>query len=206
MDNFAESEKAYAIALDVARRVLDTDEPNLFVIMGNRAAALRELGRRSEALELLNQVIAFHEGRGSTPAALITPLHNRGGIARELKQFDSAIVDFTRALELAGSLTGQKRHESRSLVGLGITLVESGRPAAAIEPLERAIQDQTPGRDENVQLEGRWMLGRARVEARRDVARGLAEVRSAREAVAAAGGTPQDLVEIDAWMAKHGGR
>jgi hypothetical protein len=84
-------------------------------------------------------------------------------------------------------------------------MLSSRRFDDAIARLNRALQlEATPGAAFQVAL-ARAYLGRANVETRRDVVRGLAAVRSARAALAAAADPTNagTVRELDAWLAAH---
>jgi hypothetical protein len=90
-----------------------------------------------------------------------------------------------------------------ALVGEAACLLGAHRFDDAIARLNRALQlETTPDAAFQVAL-ARAYLGRAHVEGRRDVAGGLAAVRSARAALAAAADATNagTVRELDAWLA-----
>jgi len=182
--------------------VLGPTDPARLGLLGTYAQGLRDAGRLEEALASFDQIIAAFESIKTNASTLTTTVHNRAGTLRELKRWDESIAGYNRAIAMYDASPGSERKVVSSLVGLGMTFVEAGRPASAVPPLERAIAITAPGRDEGMQRRGRYYLGRARVESRSDLERGLGEVRDARAAMAAAG-DDEEVDEVDAWLAKH---
>ena len=197
-----ESLAAYDDAIALAARAVRPEDPYQASLLGNRAVLLRELGRAADALPDLDRIVSFHEQRNPGSASLANALHNRAGTARDLGDFERALADHRRALEMI-ALDPDTRMRCIAHAGLGATLLQMGRPAEAIEPLEIAVTDTHPGRDKRVQTASRWLLGRARVEANREALRGMAEVRAARAEMAAGGAQPGELAEVDRWLASR---
>ena len=89
------------------------------------------------------------------------------------------------------------------LSGKGMCLVRTGRPAEAIPVIERALRCKSSGADDFEVARAKGYLGRALVETRRDVAGGVAMVRAARPAIAAARDGADELALLDRWLAAH---
>jgi len=119
-----------------------------------------------------------------------------------LGHWDLALADYGRALALFEVGGKVDRRGIITLVGIGRTHLEAGRPAKAIAPLERAVAVAKPEKFAGMQLVGKWLLGRAQVESRQDVAGGHAAIQAARAELAAAGGSDAEIAELDAWVAK----
>jgi tetratricopeptide (TPR) repeat protein len=196
-------------ALALAEKVLPPDDKIILSVLTDRALTLSELGRREEALAAYDRVIAAHQRAKAPSHTWQTAVHNRAGTLRGLQRWDEAIAGFQDALRMLDDLPGQERDRLEALVGLGLTFLEAQRPAEAIAPLERARDDRTEGRNLALQRSSRWLLGRARVEARRDGARGRAEISAVRAELVAAGDDTRaaaELVDLDAWLASRGER
>jgi tetratricopeptide (TPR) repeat protein len=202
LKKFDESIAAYDRTLEMATRVLSTDDPLMFTIRGDRAVVLHELGRNEEAIAALDLVIAFYEKRAQAAPEISVDLCNRGLAKRDLRRYADAIADFERSIKIFDSPRTSKRHLVNALVGLGLTHLLAGTPRSAIPPLQRAVADETPGRSQHMQLVGRWLLGRARVEARSDAAKGMEEISAARAEFVDSNDT-DTIEEIDGWLAKH---
>ena len=193
-------------AVRTYRAQVPADDARLTRTLGNRAATLVQAGRFDEAARGYAEVLALLERDGSDTADLALTLINRGELYRKRGRGPDALRDYTRSAGLAESL-----HEAgagiliNALVGEAACLLDARRYDDAIARLHRALALKT---DEAFpQALARAYLGRAQVETRRDVAGGLAAVRSARAGLAAAAasdaGNAAALREIDAWLAAH---
>lgn len=200
LGRFDESLAAFDKTLALATTALEPGSPILYSVMSDRSAVLLDLGRLDDVIVQLEPVIAFYRARD--PRSLASALLNRAGAFRRLGKQSEAIADYREAIVTIEGVKGGDRRLVKILLGLGRSYLLSEQPEQAIAPLERASADTTKGRDEQAQRISRWLLGRARVEARRDAVKGMNEVKAAREAMASAGDV-EDLVELDAWLAKH---
>jgi tetratricopeptide (TPR) repeat protein len=178
--------------------------------LGNRADTLAHLGRFDEAAQDLDEDLAVFEHddnlKFDTTFDKAFALYNRGELQRRRGRCPDARRDFTRAADLAESV-----HENGltvliwALVGEGGCLLDERRFGDAIARLNRALKLKAPPDAAFSVILARVYLGRASVETRRDVAGGLAAVREARAALAAASDpTNADVVgDVDAWLAAH---
>lgn len=198
----AESVQAFETVLPMALELIAPDDPALLSIKSDYSTALREVGRHPEALRLIDEVIAELERRKDTSVSFLLARTNRAGTLTELGRYDEALAENTRAIGLLETTKNAGRHFTRVHLRYGETLLAAGRPAEAIEPLTRASNDTSAGRSESLQRKARWLLGRARVEAKTERSKGLAEVKAARIAMEAAGDT-KALAELDAWLAER---
>jgi tetratricopeptide (TPR) repeat protein len=159
-----------------------------------------ELEQYAEARATYATAIATLESTGSTadPNLPLT-LWNRGDLATRQHQYELALPDYTRALELFLPIKGKDHaYVGNTYYARGRAHVMLQRHADAIADLDAAIAH--PALPATVKAQARFLRGRALVESRRDRAGGLAAVRAARAELAAAGATAE-LAEIDAWLA-----
>ncbi|HMG23892.1 MAG TPA: tetratricopeptide repeat protein, partial [Kofleriaceae bacterium] len=174
--------------------------------LGNRAETLTQLGRFDEAARGYAEVLALLERDPTLTADIAMTLFNRGELLRKRGRCPDARRDYTRAAGLAESL-----HEAGaalliySLVGEAACLLGSRQFDDAIARLNRALQLEATADEAFEVALARAYLGRAQVETRRDVVGGLAAVRSARAAMAAAADATNagTVRELDAWLAAH---
>ncbi|KAB2899521.1 MAG: tetratricopeptide repeat protein [Kofleriaceae bacterium] len=200
LDRTGESLIAFDKALAYARQVLPPDSPVIAGIISDRTAVLLDLKRYQEVIDQLTPVIESREKQD--PKGVATALNNRGAAYRRLERYDEAARDYEKAIALIDGSKGGERQLVTFLQWLGRTYILANQPQKAIAPLERAVADQTKGRNEQAQRIAGWLLGRARVEAKRDIARGMADVKAAREVMVKAGDV-EDVAEVDAWLAKR---
>ena len=203
VERLEESKRWFDRAISLTDRVSAPQDPGRITILMNFALLLRTMGRLEDSLAQSDRVIALYDASKSQSINVAIGIHNRAGTLRELGRTQAAITDYERAVAMIDAAPGNDRHLVSSLVGLGLAHLDARHPALAIPVLERAGGITAPGRDEHLQRIGRWLLGRAYVEARRDVRKGLAEVRAARAQLVAAGIPADELAELDTWLAKH---
>ena len=76
-----------------------------------------------------------------------------GELARQDSKTDEAITHFTRATELDAMFVD-------AWLGLGRSLLEAGKPAEAVQPLERAVKLQPRTSDRSLPARDRVSAGR----------------------------------------------
>src|SRR6185503_13186284 len=174
--------------------------------IANRAETLLQLGRLDEAVQGYNEAIALFERDGTDTADLATTLYNHGELQRMRGQCRDALREYTRAASLAESQHAGGTLVIAALVGEAACLLRARHFDDAIARLNRALRfEATPQATFQLALAHAY-LGRVRVESRRDLAGGLAAVRSARAKLAAATAAASDVAdvrELDAWLAAH---
>ena len=195
----------YRRVLEIRRGAYDPDHPelgaalnnlgNLYLAMGDYADAISRYG---EALEILSASV-------SPDSQLIGRLHYNVGVSHHLGgRFALAVDSYRRALEVTEAIFPPEHPEvAYPLAGLGSALVELGRDAESLEPLERALairsrKDVTP-----IDIgEIRFALARALPEEARERARSLALLaRIDYDEL----GDQATCAQIDAWIADPGG-
>ncbi|MCB9565427.1 MAG: serine/threonine protein kinase [Kofleriaceae bacterium] len=197
---------AHDRALQIYTARLGADDVELVPVLTGRASALAHVGRVDDALATYATLLALVERAGATTNNLPIALYNRGELYAGRDRCADALPDYTRAIERFEALDGATSpYLIYPLVGRGACLVRLRRPAEAIDGLERAVALEGRGGDALQIARGQAWLGRALVESRRDVRRGLALARTARAALAAAAGADPDgaamVRELDRWLA-----
>jgi hypothetical protein len=129
---------------------------------------------------------------------------NLAGALRGLGRFDESIAEADASIAIYERRFGPDHVDLYlPLLEKGRTLLERGDTAGAIAPLERSVLLGKPGEVDPIFLaEARFALGRALVETKRDVVRGLDLVKQAR-AQFASPDTPEGtrVAAVDAWLA-----
>jgi tetratricopeptide (TPR) repeat protein len=196
--------KVYDRALPMSRATMTPGDVNLSHGLINRGVALGHLRRFDESLRDYNEAIALLERTGGNPINLAIAVYNRGDLAARRGHCDEAIPDHDRSIALLEKLGVPTFYVLMyPLSGKGMCLVRSGRPAEAIPVIERALRCKASGADDFEVARAKGYLGRALVETRRDVAGGLAMVRAARPAIAAAHDGAEELALLDRWLQAH---
>jgi tetratricopeptide (TPR) repeat protein len=194
----------YDRALRMSRATMTPGDVNLSHGLINRGVALGHLRRFDDAVRDFDEAIALLEKVAGNPTNLAIAIYNRGDIAARRGRCDDAIADHTRSIELLDKLGVPDFYVLMyPLSGKGLCLVRTGKPGEAIPLLERALRCKANGADEFEVARIKGYLGRALVETRRDVAGGLAMVRAARPAIAAAPDGAEELALLDRWLAAH---
>jgi eukaryotic-like serine/threonine-protein kinase len=201
-------EKSLAVhdrALGIYRTRLLHDDVQLAAVLVGRALALSHTRRAGDARAAADEVIAMLERAGATTLNLPIAYYNRGELAVRLGRCDEALADYARALDgFVAQLGRSAGFLVYPLVGQGRCLVRTGRAAAAIAPLERAVGLPTEASAALQAALARAWLGRALVESGRDRPRGRALARAARAGVAQAATTDPDgsaaLDDLDRWL------
>jgi tetratricopeptide (TPR) repeat protein len=198
------SVELYDRAVKMSRETMAPDDVNLSHGLINRGVALGHLRRFDEAVRDFDEAIALLERIGGSAINLAIAVYNRGDVTARRGRCDAAIADHTRAIELLDKLGVPDFYVLMyPLAGKGLCLVRTGKPAEAIPVLERALRCKASGADAFEVARAKGYLGRALVETRRDVAGGLAMVRAARPAIAAAHDGAEELALLDRWLAAH---
>jgi tetratricopeptide (TPR) repeat protein len=202
--HWAESLEVADRALKMQRAKLPPDDLQLTPTLLGRAIALNRLERLDEAAQVYDETLAIFERAGAKTNDMAITLYNRGQLEIKRGRLDRALRDYVRAAALMEEVLGTNANRLIwPLVGQARCLIRLGRPAEAIPLLERALKLPTIPDDSSEVIYGKYYLGRARVETRRDIAGGLAMVRAARAEMAPDPWSADILRELDAWLAAH---
>jgi hypothetical protein len=109
----------------------------------------------------------------------------------------------TEALKFFQELAGATEGRAEGLWGQGEALLRSGQPAAAIQPLEQALREETS--DPLLRPLARMALGRALWESRQDRCRGRALFRESQQQLDGFQGRRARAMSQEArgWLAQH---
>jgi tetratricopeptide (TPR) repeat protein len=189
--------------LRLQRGLREPGEPVVARTQLRRGLALVHLGRLDEAAAEYRSALAAFEHHDANSFHVGYTRYLIGELNRQRGRCQDAHAEFARSTELAGQPDAPNpKFLIYPLVGEAACLIRAGQLAPAIARLERALRLRlSPGYADQVALARGW-LGRAQVEARRDVAGGLAMARAARPAIAADPNSAGDLRELDAWLAR----
>ena len=197
-----ESLQAIEVGLRMERAHVEPGSPALLPAMIARSRALVHLGRIEEGAKGYDEAIALMDRAHLTTSNLSITLYNRAELQTQLGHYADALAGYERALRLVEEARGKENGILvYYLVGQGRCLILSGRPAAALAPLQRGLALTPPGGAAKVVAQGRYYLARAQVDSGQKTA--LAAARTARAEAAAAGTEADDLAEMDRWLSAH---
>ena len=193
---------------EVRGRLFGSDHPSLATSYVNVGESLTALGHADEALSFIEKALAIAAptsasgGDGYYRHRLAAALRAKGAYAEALVEDRRALAASATAGETGGYW------ESWSLTGIGLDLLALGRPAEAVEPLERAVRERSGGSILSFEVaESRFALARALWETG-SKARGHAVAIEARDVIApdaARFGSSYAATKgtIDRWLAEH---
>jgi len=200
--HWGEALEVYDRALKMDRAKLSPGDLQIGALLINRAITLNRLERLEEAAADYDEAVGIYERASARSYDLAAALYNRGLLETKRGQCDRALRDFARALALLEEVRGPNADQLIwPLVGQARCLIITGHAADAFAPLARALKLPTTAEDESDVVHAQYYLGRARVETRRDIAGGLAMVRTARATLATDPWEAELVREIDAWLA-----
>ncbi|WP_218163368.1 tetratricopeptide repeat-containing protein kinase family protein, partial [Nannocystis exedens] len=202
-----EAAALHARALAIKERALGPDHLSVAASLRPIARIRLRQGALGEAQAILRRALAIRERTlGPTHPELADLLHDLGEVARRERRFPAAQALFRRALAIAEPSGDGHPLVQPLLLGLGRAALDAGDPAAAREPLRRALaaepRDHAPARPEvsaRLRLalaEALWPDPPARAEAR-------ALVAEARALLGPGDGFAPLRRELDAWLSGH---
>jgi eukaryotic-like serine/threonine-protein kinase len=203
------NDDAYALyteALAIRTDALGERHPLLASLLNNLGSLAHARGDLDEARAHFERVLMIraHIDPDHPDAAL--PHNNLGELLRELGEYEAAYEHHERALSLSVAAHGETHPDvAYALHGLGETRLAQGRPADAVQPLERALElrQQLDARRDELAVSA-FALARAlwADPPMRTRARELATV--ARDAYTDAGeGFETRRGDVDAWLTDH---
>jgi len=148
---YASAESLYRRAMEMCRKSLPPDHPDVAVVVGNLAELLRTTNRLQEAEPLMRRVLETDEKcRGPRHPSVARDLNNLAGLLRETNRLKEAEAFFRRAMEMEEEIRGPDHpNVSRVLSNLAQLLQATSRFTEA-EPLYRRaleINEKRHGRD-----------------------------------------------------------
>jgi tetratricopeptide (TPR) repeat protein len=208
---FAEGQKDAAVvamqqAVDLKRKALGPEHPDVGVSEGNVGIVLAELGRYQEALAHIRRSLESQErGLGAAHPDLADQITNQGEVLNALGRSLEARQSFERARTIWEREVGpESRSLAYALTGIGVSYLVEGSPAKALVPLERAHKirqslEPNPGK----RAETSFALARALWESNRDRGRARALAEEARTGFEKAVAQSK-VAEVKTWLANHG--
>ena len=193
-------------ATEARQKALGDRHPIVWASMVGEAMTLGMAGRLEEGRKVVERMDKMTDDRCTGQRALLDIL--KGHLHRADKQFQAALEADERALKC---LKPMEPNVTRALTGKGTDLVRLGRPAEAIEPLERALAArQKGGRDSEDLSDTQAPLAEALWDSGRDRVRALSLYRASRDTLARyveqypTHGRKARLEKADTWLATHG--
>ncbi len=186
---------------------LGVDNVALFAPLNNLAVLLKYTGRAEEAEATLLRALAIAEKTwGPVHEEVATTLVNLGDSQLARRQFDASVKSYRRAIEVTEKTSGPTHANLADCWGgLAFPLLEKQDWRGALDATDKAqaIYRVSPGQP---YAEGLVHFAHARAlweatPARRADAK--QEARDARTALEKVGAQPEELAEIDAWLAKR---
>jgi len=189
-------------AVAVMRKRVPAGDPALVAPLLTLATAERHIGRVPDARHAFDEAIAIGEKTGATKTNFAISVYNRGELEADARDFTAALADYRRARSLfEATPTMRPAQLVYPLLGEGRALVELGRAAEAVAPLERAIAIDSKGESAGQQAQARVWLGRALVESPASRARGRALMKAGRDELVRLGDT-EAVRDADAMLAR----
>ncbi|MCH9684643.1 MAG: serine/threonine-protein kinase [Deltaproteobacteria bacterium] len=199
------AEKRLLRGLRIRRRALEPDHPLVAVSLSALSAAQMARDDQPAAITSLTEALEIQtKSLGPEHPDLAVTLNNLGNAYFNTEDYPRALEYQLRNAEVRRIALGPDHPKlAMSLANLGRALVANERAHDAIVQLERAceIQDQVSGQEGirgtmyQYLADALWAAGR-KVEA-------VQRVKAARVLFVKAGAVPEDLAEVDRWLAEH---
>jgi tetratricopeptide (TPR) repeat protein len=186
-------------AIEIDKRSLDDDAPELQQALSNLGVALEMAGRHEEALATDRDALTgTTRVFGPQHPFSAMALSNMGEALNNLERYAEARAAFQSALDIWQRTGADSSFLSYGLTGLGRAWLGEKRPGAAIAPLERALTIRLEKHTAPELVgETRFALARALWDRKETRARALELARSARADSAA---DESAVAEIDGWL------
>ncbi len=189
-------------AVRMFRRLFPASDTQQLTAMIARARALVHLDQPDAGAAAYQEILALMKQNGIHTFNLAITEFNLAELNSRRGRCAEASAGFAEALTAFEAMRGPNASVlAHPLVGQARCLLILRRPAEALVPLERLHLLGAEGGTEAVNARGRFYLDRALIESGKDRARGWADVQAARDALVSAGTEPDELREIDRWLA-----
>ncbi len=202
---FAEARTELEQALAITRKTYGPEHSEVGKLLSNLALVVDSLGDHQGAMKLQQQaVVVLEKSLGPQHPELAITRLNYGWDLFEVDRFDDALRQFEKAKEIF-------EHKTRpdhpfigyALTGIGACRIAQGKPAQAIELLERALKLIKKERPPVV-ADTQFTLGRALVESGRDRKKGRSLVHKAHETLLKhRQAHKKELARVEAWLRQH---
>jgi eukaryotic-like serine/threonine-protein kinase len=194
-------------AVAIWERAFGSDHPMLISGLINLASTLAELDQlaaakahASRALSIAERLLGADHPKTATALAELGDLHARQG------ECEDALPGLARSVAIFDARSGAN-HPSTTypLITTGRCLVDLGRPAAAIAPLERALVIRSGAKATPAELATpAFQLARALWDAGTGRRRAVELARQARASLDQTGASHErDRATLDTWLAQH---
>jgi len=155
LGHYEEAERRLRECLEIRRRELAPDDPDIVRAANNLAVALRGLEKYNEARKLLAEAESMIRSKEGQERLLVSILSNRGGIEKELGDASPAIEAYEEALAHSRlHLLGNRTRLARAHKNLAAAMLAFDRLADASEHLDSAESALGPGGTEPLLLAG----------------------------------------------------
>ncbi|WP_434424230.1 tetratricopeptide repeat protein [Nannocystis pusilla] len=208
LGDYAKARELLQRSLDVLERVPGVSPQALATNLSFHAVALRLSGMHAQALQSLERALELLGGvvEADHPDMSML-LANKAWVLLAMGRCEDARELFVRAHDIDLKTFGDQhdRHPGR-LTGLGQSLLCLGRPAEAIEGLERAIAILAAAPVESCELgEAQFTLAKALARLGEDRKRARELASAAAERYAASGGQCKELAAAGNWSPRQSG-
>jgi tetratricopeptide (TPR) repeat protein len=196
-------------AVEVHERALGPKHPTVALSLANLGAVYYHANEFDRAAEALERALAIQRAvhPDGHPDLVIT-LNTLGNVQRLRKDYAAATALYVEALALGErTLTAEHPLLAFPLTGRGQTLLEEGRPAEAVAPLERARAIRAnPDVPSHMRAFTAFHLAQALWDADLDRVRARSLAEEAAKSHATGGeAEAEDFALVQRWLAQHEG-
>jgi len=200
----AEAVALHRRAVAIEQAELGPEHPTTLSELSALAASLEELDQHDEALAVLTGVLARqHKQLGAEHPHIAGTLASIAFVRLGQRQFAAARDAARASYDMYSRALGDAYRPYEELRILGEAVLELGQPAQAIEPLEHATSSD-PAEDPGGSAWIRALLGRALIDAKRDVTRGRALIDDAWHVIASDERMTSERARLQRWMTARG--
>ncbi len=194
-------------ATALKQTLLGPDNPDVGVSESNLANILLDAGRYDAALAHVDRALNILKKKlGPNHPVFARSLNNRGEVLNGLRRYDEARDYFLLAEKIwERELGPDSTNLGYSLTGIGLSFLGQGRPANAVEPLQRALKIRESNRvDATERAETSFALAQALWESGHEPAWARRLARDAR-LVYVQRSLQSQASQVDKWLEAHVG-